>query len=428
MASTIDKNILAHCPYIGCEFKDRWPCRVKKHSRSSHGDPLEILQPYMETYSCAQPACTFSTWCDTYLRHHMKNVHQFGCPLCPTKFPQENKLVSHLRTHLDERPFPCSQCNYGAKTRPAIKKHFLLSHTETKTFSCRYPGCTFRAKVVEGLKKHEIIHDLTRSREFQCDLCLKKFFQKRSMERHLVRHEKWKNLVCYMCGFEAKTSWHLRNHLNIHEKKHLVCSVPNCNYRTENAGHLQRHEGSHEDKKFYNLPCPICSKLFHAKANLREHLKRHDPEVPYKCEQCSFATKYCGNLAAHVKNVHEKVKLKHCPVQGCNFQSCYKIEMRKHHLTVHEGPKPYACFFPGCTYRGRMMRCLVSHSKQHSDPNSWNFPCPFCDKRFAAQVNMEVHVRRHIRERPYKCKCGSGFIESSELRRHERAMHSKQRA
>ncbi|MCL4132273.1 UNVERIFIED_CONTAM: hypothetical protein GTU68_000875 [Idotea baltica] len=51
--------------------------------------------------------------------------------------------------------------------------------------------------------------------------------------------------------------------------------------------------------------------------------------------------------------------------------------------------------------------------------------CYICGKNFPSQGQLEMHVRVHTGERPFKCElCSKGFVQKVHLRTHLRTMHN----
>ncbi|XP_066982488.1 broad-complex core protein isoforms 1/2/3/4/5-like isoform X8 [Macrobrachium rosenbergii] len=59
--------------------------------------------------------------------------------------------------------------------------------------------------------------------------------------------------------------------------------------------------------------------------------------------------------------------------------------------------------------------------RDHLDPESRPFPCPYCPFSFKRRYTLQEHVRIHIGFRPYACRsCGKTFTQRSSLIKHVR--------
>lgn len=62
-------------------------------------------------------------------------------------------------------------------------------------------------------------------------------------------------------------------------------------------------------------------------------------------------------------------------------------------------------------------------SKDHLSflDNGKSFPCPECHKTFATEVDLKMHLLRHVMQHPYSCStCGKGFKYEHTLAFHEK--------
>lgn len=186
-----------------------------------------------------------------------------------------------------------------------------------------------------------------------CKSCGKTFSDKNYLKAHTkVCFEKAKaDPSCNKCGKRFKHKGHYNVHIStckqktIEETKYecLIC-YPNKTFVTQTTleNHLRHHE---RDKSFH---CEECSKAFYTEASYKQHYKLHIKS--YWCNLChtKFTTK--GALTTHEKNQHNS----------------------KFPTTV----KP-ACLDCGKTYVGS--KNLKKHIKtKHGDSIKATISCPKC--------------------------------------------------
>src|SRR3990167_54824 len=118
------------------------------------------------------------------------------------------------------------------------------------------------------------------------------------------------------------------------------------------------HTASKKQRKKSKKLCPECdSNVF----DLKEHMRTHTGEKPYKCDR-----------------------------PGCNFTSIYNKDLQRH-IRYHTGEKPYKCKHPGCVYATSYKRDLERHIKTHN-----KILCVICNKMVSNLVKhseSEEHKR-----------------------------------
>ena len=146
------------------------------------------------------------------------------------------------------------------------------------------------------------------------------------------------------------------------------------------------------DKTCYSqvLKCDSCHKTFKYENDFQEHKKFHEKENKSKCDYCG---KIVGKIDAHIKAVHEGLKIDY----GCD--KCEKKFSNKATLTKHE-------------------------EKIHLKVNN-GFKCYFCEKNLSSKPNLNHHIKNfHLDENEFKCeKCDKCFTEKYRLKRHVTLLH-----
>ena len=79
--------------------------------------------------------------------------------------------------------------------------------------------------------------------------------------------------------------------------------------------------------------CTFCEKAFFSKAQLQDHVKKHEGSPGYCCDSCgkAFYRKDC--LTIHTKSVHYGERKFTCQACGKKFVDNYKLER---HLKTHK--------------------------------------------------------------------------------------------
>ena len=99
--------------------------------------------------------------------------HSEICPEGEKSFRTHQNLRNHRKSHIDERPYFCSDCEKHVSGNNILKKHIRKIHAEVRRFECESCGKLF--KRTSNLKYHKLFHGA--EKHFPCMHCGKTFSQ-----------------------------------------------------------------------------------------------------------------------------------------------------------------------------------------------------------------------------------------------------------
>lgn len=368
------------------------------------GDGSELIIEYADDSHIAtiiqQDDGTFLCECgesfddlSNYETHQLQHnqSEEFLCNLCGKGFESGEILAGHMILHRTTGFLvTCPFCNQEVK-RNTLTQHIKYTHNSKP--KCQLCGKTFANQ--NNLKRHMMIH--TGIKEFECDICQKRFHQKITMQTHRLTHVN--PFTCYQCGIKFDSKLSLATHKgssDCHDMRRVKAK--------EELMKTVKQEIMTTGGKLLGYACSLCKKMFSVEAALDQHVaSKHmldsddgGAEGKFKKNLKRFDCLICG--------------------KGCASQAMLIM-----HERVHTNERPFPCQL--CSLRFKTKTHLRTHQLTHTREKK--FGCSVCMKFFALKGNLVVHLRTHTGERPYVCTlCGEAFIDSKYLKKHKQKKHA----
>ena len=310
--------------------------------------------------------------------------------------------------------YHCKEQNCSAKWSISEKKYtdgsssFLLRinrhHThlsdvkpdhvaETKDyFSCDFNGCTFKTKIIKGLKYHKKSHKAEGAlKTFICKWC---DYSTTSGQYHLTLHVNsvhlnFKGFKCDFCGFYGPTNNAVTQHMEKnHKDEGFLYRCNQCTFTATWPTSLYQHKKQNHRGISAKRPkgpwiCESCgfeANGYNGRQEVVSHILEKHPEVRTdKCNFCNFVTIGVLTLKVHMK-IHKETTTIKC--NQCDFESASKGDVIKHKKTVHGNPSNCVCELCGKGFYDlghlRMHKAKCSggkNAKFYEEP----LPCDLCE-------------------------------------------------
>lgn len=256
------------------------------------------------------------------------------CWNCSGKFLNRHLLARHLLIHEPEenRPFKCDFCQKTFTQSNNYKEH-LMSHRNENQFYCDKCGSGFRHKSHFNIhvRRHEEPIPNSRPRKFQCSHCSKRFHTNFHRNEHARTHTREKPYLCKICGNQfgalSTLNRHAQTHADVryqcetclkffrqisslkrHQKIHLQGPVNRvfceCGKSFSQRTSLRKHKmicESRPEPVIKPFGCPVCTKKFLNKSDLKRHEATHNSEKKYKCSICLMRLKTEETFSRHLR-------------------------------------------------------------------------------------------------------------------------------
>lgn len=343
----------------------------------------------------------------------------------PEKFAQ---MVSKLRW---KDILSCVICKAPFENADELTKHARENHSKKlRSFNCfQCEGRKF-ARNIEALVNHLVDRHYHEHLKFCCLVCSKMFYDFSSLLVHHKTHDgesEFKLLICFICGFYAKTLDDLKEHKAYHLSKRidtqLICHQVQEKFKSgalpikvnEMVAEKERNsDGTVTDEcqqrlavswTFGSFHCSSCVIDFSTPFELFAHNRAthllNDTKV-FKCTLCVSGREKLNSIYAFInhsiiRNHHESLKSS-CII--CSKVFWNSLALSSHYQEVHSS---FPCVF--CNHCGMFFlnsgialrhfnRAGLNMNKKTMNKDE-NFICHVCARTFKSRGPWKAHCKVH---------------------------------
>lgn len=331
-----------------------------------------------------------------------------SCPICVNRyFRGINKLVRHMRSHTQEKPYTCPVCQVGFSQTYHLLRHMRRQHNAGEHV-CSLCGITLVSAI--ELQEHKKLHP---AEAVSCPLCTEVCSSSSAFASHIRAHcekppskeeleqlpKKKKrgrpkkdvkqtdqvkiapkltsdvdmNAFVSQSGLQSVAASigynlaHLENPQNILDYISQQDDTGSPDKLTQKILSELRTEDSESDNDdvaslvqidLKKPHCPHCHHKFNGFNKLLRHMQTHSQDKPYSCLLCAMTFSQGYHLVRHMRVQHDAGQFV-CSKCGQDVQSMEELQA---HRRTHP-PEPV--------------------------------PCPYCEKIYPSYHKFLGHIRRH---------------------------------
>ncbi|XP_013134179.1 PREDICTED: zinc finger protein 271-like isoform X1 [Papilio polytes] len=232
---------------------------------------------------------------DIILPFRLENGQNFTCVICSVVHISFKNLYHHMSSHY--RNYCCKKCGAGYITIAALRKHGKTHYQGN--FPCDYCDKTYTSLTKK--RNHEKgVHTGGWLRN-KCPHCTEIFVSYYDRSEHLVKVHNETPVVypCNACNRTYKKKFELNRHIKHHhlQQKNYLCDKCNAKFFSKRGlvDHMLRHTGAEL------CACDVCGRSFSRARTLREHMRTHDDDKKFQCEVCKKTFMQKCSLKSHVR-------------------------------------------------------------------------------------------------------------------------------
>ncbi|KAH8390816.1 hypothetical protein KR200_002206 [Drosophila serrata] len=462
---------------------------IKEHYADQPGDldgvkdqiVVDITEGHLEKFASIVNSHGYELGLYDSDEEYASGESKYECTVCNLPFARKHQVVRHtLEEHAQsfssELPWKrCGFCNIGFLCSRLYDCH-VNSQCDSKLKRYRCAKCPGKFMWPENQHRHACSHrheELALSRQISCSLCDESLPTLAQLRIHLVTHQSNMSGIdpehssTFFRSFYPNGLDCTREELGVRiaedfevqdfDRYYNACTGSGQELDLFDSETEQSGDDREEDEKPSAHTCLLCGKVTNRLTSLLQHQnsvhsKATTSDLPCSCQDCGASFISDALLQQHRRRICGKKHFRrHC--QSCNLRfiwpSNYELHMKTHH-SEERGEKQ----IEEGEHRDAKLQCdvcekvfiwhkdLTRHKRLHL-PQSAQFECPHCDRKFHRKDGLKSHLRVHtegqlveqplasdssqilaLLSRPHGCKqiqcmiCLSRHSKISDLRTH----------